>query len=274
MPDQLTENGITAVITTHRRPKQLASAIRSASAQGPMIREILVCEDGADSSTRAVVENLQRGDARIRHINVCSRAKGPAEGRNMGIENATSPWIAFLDDDDIWLSSKTVAQAQLMREADVICSNALLTSGGAYFNSMYKPRFRPDHIVRSNSVILSTSMVRRSVLSASRPFCEDPSMRGVEDCVLWSSLSREGARFAYMPDPLVIYDDSGPERLSAEKASVALALSRFSAAGVLRKENTLGWVSTLTYHTAGTLWFGASRATSEIRRRCSGGPRR
>jgi glycosyltransferase involved in cell wall biosynthesis len=252
------------VITTHRRPEQLSRAIRSVISQGSTIREILVCEDGSDVETQRVVTRIQRDDPRIHHLKVRSRAGGPAEGRNAGVAAATSEWIAFLDDDDEWLPEKTAVQSQLMSVADVICSNALRRSGGTYFSPEHLPQFRPSAIVRANPVVLSSALVRRSALTSSPLFNEATWSRGVEDCILWSQLSSQGQRFAYLSDALVLYEDSNAERLSSEQVRVSLALIRSAMGSLVRNPMEVQWVPVLGYHATSTLWSAAQELASAL----------
>jgi hypothetical protein len=150
-------------------------------------------------------------------------------------------------------------QSGFMQDADVICSDGLRRSGGKYFPPNHNPKFRPESIVRANSIIMSSAIVRRSLLSASAGFIEEPWARGAEDCILWSSLSRDRARFKFTSEPLVLYDDSGDHRLSSEKARVSFALVRTSAQALASIPPRLEWAPTLGYHALSTLRFAFSR---------------
>lgn len=118
------------VIPTFRRPLALQEAIESVLAQTFRNFEVLVIDDGPDEATRAVVESFE--DPRVRYL-VNTRTKGGSGARNTGIFAARGPWVAFLDDDDLWLPEKLERQHQLIASAtqDI----ALVYTGHISFSS-------------------------------------------------------------------------------------------------------------------------------------------
>ena len=88
---------LTVIIPTFERTEMLARAIDSVLAQ-PAVPRILVVDDGSDPPAR-----LHRSDARLSLVRLETNSGG-AKARNYGAEQAVSPWITFLDDDDEWLS--------------------------------------------------------------------------------------------------------------------------------------------------------------------------
>ncbi|MFV0408597.1 MAG: glycosyltransferase family 2 protein [Paracoccus sp. (in: a-proteobacteria)] len=88
---------LTIVVTTHYRPGQLVSALKSIREQGDLPVEIILCDDAGGAETRHVAADmLSDRDILISRPGM----RGPAESRNFGIELARAPWIGFLDDDD------------------------------------------------------------------------------------------------------------------------------------------------------------------------------
>jgi glycosyltransferase involved in cell wall biosynthesis len=88
---------IAAVVPTHDRGALLERAIESALAQTRPADELIVVDDGSTDDTS---ERLRRLAPRVRGIHQQNR--GGAAARNLGVRSATSDWIAFLDDDDVW----------------------------------------------------------------------------------------------------------------------------------------------------------------------------
>ena len=88
---------ISVVIPTYNRAKLLSRALESALQQLHPADEIIVVDDGSDDNTREVVEAF--GSA-VRYFYQSNA--GASSARNRGVDEARSPWIAFLDSDDQW----------------------------------------------------------------------------------------------------------------------------------------------------------------------------
>lgn len=89
---------ISAIVPTHNRPGLLNEAlasIRRLEGEGLQF-EILVCDNGQTSETQAVAS--RHG---AKYLRVPSKGAGAA--RNEGLRAASGEFIAFLDDDDVWL---------------------------------------------------------------------------------------------------------------------------------------------------------------------------
>ena len=105
---------ISVVIPTHNRSNLLVRAINSVLDQTYKNVEIVVVSDGSTDETKSVVEELMEKDDRIRFIEY-HPARGGNVARNMGVEAASGEYVAFLDDDDEWLSLKLQKQMELIK---------------------------------------------------------------------------------------------------------------------------------------------------------------
>lgn len=96
-PDDENRVGLVSVIIpVFNGEDRVADAIDSALAQGPIVREIIVVDDGSTDSTSATVERYPEVVLR-RQANA-----GPAAARNLAIGLATGAFIAPLDHDDLF----------------------------------------------------------------------------------------------------------------------------------------------------------------------------
>ena len=166
---------VTAVIPTRNRPELLQRAIASVRAQTYSPIEIVVVIDGPDNATRALLSAMP-GEC-LRFIPL-QKSVGGSDARNIGVQNATSEWIAFLDDDDEWLPTKIEKQlasaAQASEPYPVVSSQLIAKS--PYGNFVWPRRFpaKSSHqriSVQSKNLFrgegqLQTSMIlaRRSLL--------------------------------------------------------------------------------------------------------------
>lgn len=97
---------VTAIITTFNRRAFLGNAIDSVLAQSFADFELIILDNDSRDGTDTLVSGYT--DPRIRYRK--HRAMGIAEQRNLGVGLARGEFIAFLDDDDVWLPSKLEAQ--------------------------------------------------------------------------------------------------------------------------------------------------------------------
>lgn len=77
----------------------MLTAVRSALEQDPAPREVIVVDDGSHDGTAAALAEAFGDAVRV----VRARGNGAAAARNLGAREARGDWVAFLDDDDVWL---------------------------------------------------------------------------------------------------------------------------------------------------------------------------
>jgi hypothetical protein len=181
----------------------LSGALASALGQRGVELEVIVVDDGSDPP---VSEGLV-SDHRLRVARHDTSA-GVSAARNTGIEQARAPWIAFLDDDDLWAPDKITSQLNAAEKADaawayggdVTVDDDLRVIAG-------EPPPSPGEVMADlesyNSVPAGASnvIVRADALAAAGPF--DPSLKTSEDWDMWIRLARCCGPPAAVSRPLV-----------------------------------------------------------------------
>lgn len=116
---------ISVVIPSYNGARFLAAAIRSVQAQGALVTEIIVVDDGSTDDTATVVESLQVAEPRL--VSLSQDNKGPAAARNCGIAAASNSLLAFLDVDDTWAATMLDTHyATLMKQPESLLSLGLV----------------------------------------------------------------------------------------------------------------------------------------------------
>ena len=103
---------VTAAITTFNRAPFLPEALESILAQTYRAYEVLVVDDGSTDDTQAVLEPYR---SRIRYVR--QENAGRSAARNRAVQEARTPYIAFLDSDDRWCHDKLERHVPVL-EAD------------------------------------------------------------------------------------------------------------------------------------------------------------
>ena len=99
---------VTAVIPAYNKELYIGRAIESALAQTYPQLQVIVVDDGSSDGTRAIAERFAAQDERVRIVSV--ENAGVAAARNLGTQLATTPYVAYLDADDLWHPEKIARQ--------------------------------------------------------------------------------------------------------------------------------------------------------------------
>ncbi len=95
---------VSVIVPTHNRPHTLRAALNSIrKLEGPDLRfEIIIGDNGSLPQTRKIAREFDC-------LHTQTSAKGAAAARNVAMARATGEFVAFLDDDDIWLDKSVRA---------------------------------------------------------------------------------------------------------------------------------------------------------------------
>lgn len=198
---------ISVVIPTHNRLDMLRTSIMSALAQRDVDLELIVVDDGSrDGTAKWLAEST---DPRMQVVRQ-DRPGGVSAARNLGLSRATSDWIAFLDDDDVWSPEKLALQLKRAAAtgAGWIYTGEVLV--GPTLEVLGHPAIAPRpeavmrHLMHRNPIPGGASgvIVARDYLDRAGPF--DTALSALADWELWIRLARLGAP-ERVPEALVGY---------------------------------------------------------------------
>ncbi|MFZ4288414.1 glycosyltransferase family 2 protein [Variovorax sp. HJSM1_2] len=123
---------LSVVVITYQRDALLAECLKSLSQQTLPLHEVVVVDDGGSGSARAVVEQF---GAQFHYV--WQPNGGQPKARNLGSRTATGDWIAYLDDDDLWLPERHALLSEVMAcdKADLIVGDFIKFGEGWLANS-------------------------------------------------------------------------------------------------------------------------------------------
>ncbi|WP_341526184.1 glycosyltransferase [Nostoc sp. UHCC 0302] len=196
---------VSVIIPADNAINYLQATLKSVLQQTFIDFEVLIV---GDDSTDNLIEwaNLLV-DPRVKLI--FHKDQGIVAARNTGIAEAQGEYIAFLDTDDLWESTKLEKQVKYLEDNPKI---GLVHTNIVLLNWQDKPSDRVTtsnaegdalkQLLEQNAVMTSSVMVRHSCLKCVGEF--DINLRSSQDWAMWVQIA---ARYpcAVIKEPLVYY---------------------------------------------------------------------
>lgn len=200
---------VTVIIPTYKRAQALPKAIASVKNQTYVYLEIIVVDDNDplsdDRRLTSEVMTQYASDARVQYI--ChDKNKGACQARNTGLEAAKGEFVAFLDDDDLWVDTKLDSQvsALISSNADICYSDMYLEYQGwkKYFpcikaQGLYEALLTQGYGICTSALVVSTAAMRKV-----NGF--DSSLPSMQDYDLLLRLSKK-FNAIHLAEPLITY---------------------------------------------------------------------
>lgn len=204
---EIADNPIVSVIlTTYNRQEYLAETILSILSQNFQNFELIIIDNYSNYDFVAFIDSFN--DSRIKGFQ--NHNYGIiAANRNFGIARSHAKYLAFCDDDDIWLPCKLERQMEEMRKCETKNERILLYTDVIVFYDNRTTRFIPKIQVHRLGSFLSDNPITYSSVLLTKSECvgfsEDISQVTAEDLSLWLSLICKGYHFKLLSEPLVKY---------------------------------------------------------------------
>jgi glycosyltransferase involved in cell wall biosynthesis len=133
------------VIPTFDRVDYLARSVGSVLGQTFGDLEVIVVDDGPTEAIARFARSHRDERVRlVRHV----RNRGVAAARNTGVEAAEGRYVAFLDDDDLWLPTKLERQLRLIEDEGAEVVHTLVYVADAEGNVFEAPSRRGFELFR------------------------------------------------------------------------------------------------------------------------------
>ncbi|NTW51925.1 MAG: glycosyltransferase family 2 protein [Chlorobiaceae bacterium] len=180
------------VIPAFNAADHITDALQSILGQSAPPSEIIVVDDGSTDATASIVKAFGKPVTLI-----CQPNRGCGAATNAGIEKVTTPLLAFLDADDVWLPEKAKIQAAILAsqpEVSGVCTRSRIFRGslsGAATGEVFDLWGRTTMMIRTEDARRIGDMI------------DPPGGRG--DTVDWLSRGRDlGFVFIMHPEILAM----------------------------------------------------------------------
>lgn len=208
---------IDIILPTYMRADLISETIDSIKTQSYTDWRCWIAEDGETLDTLECVKPFLK-DERFHYI-PGKHSGTPATPRNRAIVQGRAPFIAFLDDDDLWLPEKLAKQLEFLNRHPgcvLLGCNGFIWSGQGswnrelplYFKKPPSGRLSYEQMLEQDYFINSSVIISRKVLPHSGLINETLfTGPGSEDYEFWLRIAALGEAWL-MDEPLVIYRDS------------------------------------------------------------------
>ena len=197
---------VSVIIPAYNGEHYIEEAIASVLAQTYTDNEIIVVDDCSTDRTPQIVK--QYGE-RIEYFSQTN--KGVAASRNLGLTKAKGEYIAFLDQDDVFLPYKLASQVALLEQNSslgIVNSGWQIVDRHGKFQSAVEPWQQIPNLTTANLIIwkpvfLGAMLFRRSWLEQIEKF--DPSLEQTPDVDLVIRLAAIGCTADWVQKTTVKY---------------------------------------------------------------------
>lgn len=211
----------TVVLPVYNAAATLEATVASVLAQTCTSFELIAIDDGSNDDSLARLLALAASDERMRVISV--KNGGVSAARNIGIDLAKAPLVAFIDADDLWDPGKLARHAEFHRADPAaaasyariafIAQDATDLAGARTFSSLGSRKIKLADVLGENPVCTTSNLVvRRNWFEVAGGF--DASLSFAEDQELVARLVARGGHLAGIDAVLTGYRFS-PDGLSA-----------------------------------------------------------
>lgn len=227
------------VIPTYNRPSETLRAVNSVLVQTCPVQQIIVVDDGSSHESKQELSKMIK-ELPVQLIST-SGSKHPGIARNVGIEQLTTSWVAFLDSDDLWIKEKIQVQLEAARKfgTKAVCSNAKIvtSSGSKEISTNYKSGFLPrKQLIKRNQIINSSVLLETELIKKIGCVESRYSMRGAEDYVTWLMIS-DHSNWFLCGDDLVKYQEDSYDSIRTNYAEPEIDSHIQGLIGYIERKN-------------------------------------
>lgn len=176
---------ISIAMTTYNGEKYLREQLDSILNQTFSDFELIICDDCSKDATVKILEEYSLKDKRVRYF-VNEKNLGFKKNFEKAISLCSGEYVAFSDQDDIWLPEKLEESITHIGNNNLLCSNSLLIDeNGNSLNLTYKEcaglnryfpndyEFRFKHILIWNFVQGASVLAKKDFLLQNMPIPEN-----------------------------------------------------------------------------------------------------
>ena len=190
-------NDMVSIITPmYNSSKFINWTLQSVLSQSYENWEMIIIDDCSTDDCVDIIRSYKSVDSRIKLI-INKTNLGAALSRNIGIKKANGRYIAFLDSDDIWKTTKLNDQLKFMEKNKVAFSYSsyeIIDEDGNHIKNMIIKNDKPSYfdLLKSNYIGCLTVILDLKLMNENMAYM--PNIKTRHDHGLWLSLIKHGTK--------------------------------------------------------------------------------
>lgn len=196
---------VSIITPTYNAEKFIRKTIESVQNQRYQNWEMILVDDASVDETVKIISDFTKADNRIKLVQLPNNS-GNGFARNVALEKATGKYIAYLDADDLWFSTKLEKQIQFLKANNLPFTfsfydcideegNNLNRRVEAPLNLTYNQLFFCNH-VGNLTAIYDAEYFGKIVIEATQKR---------QDWRLWLTIVKQLKETKPVPEPLAAY---------------------------------------------------------------------
>ena len=167
---------IDIILPNYNSSQFILETVKSILGQTYKNWKLIIVDDCSNKETTSILKKIKKN----KKIKIFWLKKNHGAGfcRNYAIKKSFSPYIAFIDSDDLWKKNKLKKQINFMKKNDYPFSYTDYETFGDKIKKVSNPqKLNYFNFIKNTSIATSTMMIKRNVISNSKftntKICED-----------------------------------------------------------------------------------------------------
>ena len=167
---------IDIILPNYNSSKFITKTIKSILKQTYKNWKLIVVDDFSNIETKKILKKIsKKKNIKVFFLN---KNRGAGFCRNFAIKKSSSPYVAFIDSDDLWKKDKLKKQISFMKNNNFVFSYTNYKTFGEKDRKVNNPsKLDYTGFLRNTSIATSTMMIKRNIIGnikfTDTKICED-----------------------------------------------------------------------------------------------------
>ena len=167
---------IDIILPNYNSSQYIVKTVKSIINQSYKNWKLIIVDDFSDKKTVNILKKISK-NKKIK-VYWLKKNRGAGFCRNYAINKSNSPYLAFIDSDDIWKKNKLKNQINFMKKNNFVFCYTNYETFGKKNKKIFNPsKLNYSSFIRNTSIATSTMMIKRNEINnikfSNTEICED-----------------------------------------------------------------------------------------------------